>query len=133
MVRIITLAAIALGSSACAAAPQTSSTAAVAAPQTSSVAAVSADPREVCKFVVSAQPGSKPFQMCLTKSEWAERDAKASRDANRIQCRYQDVPGNRFRSKKICQPASAWAEHQRLERESIEGIQRSVCVPGAGC
>lgn len=131
MVRIILLAVTALGVAACAA-PQTPSTAAAAAPQVSSIAAAS-DPGEVCKFVVSAQPGAKPFQMCLTRSEWAQRDAQAMKNANRIECRYQDVPGNRFRSKKICQPASAWAEHQRLEREALEAVQRSVCVAGGGC
>ncbi len=131
MVRIMTLAAIALGVPACAA-PPTPSVAAAVAPQSSSVAAA-ADPQEVCKFVITAQPGAKPFQMCLTRSEWAQRDAIASRDANRIECRYQDVPGSRFHSKKICQPASAWAEHQRLEREALEAVQRNVCVRGGGC
>ena len=120
MVRIIALVAIALGSPA------------VAAPQASSAAADS-KPSVVCKYVVTAEAGSKTFRMCLTKSEWAQREAQASKDANRIECRFQEVPGTRFRSKKICQPASAWAEHRRLEREAIEQIQRSVCVYGAGC
>ncbi len=119
MIRIITLAAIALGS------------AAGAAQQTSSAAAVAT--QAVCKHVVSAQAGATPFPMCLTKSEWAQREAKDMKDANRIVCRYQDVPGSRFRSKKICQPASAWAGHRRLEREQVEQIQRNVCVAGAGC
>lgn len=120
MIKIIALTAFALGS------------AAVAAPQASSIAPA-AKPQIVCKYVVSAQPGSKPSQLCLTKSEWAQRDAKASKDANRIECRYEDVPGSRFRSKKVCQPASAWAEHRRLEREHVEQIQRNVCVRGGGC
>ena len=131
MVRIMILAAIGSVSTACAAAPQTSS-AAAAAPRASSAVAA-ANPQAVCKYVVSAQPGARPFQMCLTKSEWAARDAKASRDANRMECRYEDVPGSRFHSKKICQPASAWAEHKRLEREAIEAIQRNTCVRGGGC
>ncbi len=120
MFRIMTLAAFALGS------------AVYAAPQSPSAVGAANAPL-ACKFVVTAESGAKPFQMCLTKSEWAQREAKANRDANRIVCRYQEVPGSRFRSKKICQPASAWAEHRRLEREQVEQIQRSVCVAGAGC
>lgn len=129
--RIIILVATALGLPSCGAPPILSPDA-IAPPQYSSDAAAAVT-QPVCKHVVSAQPGSKPFQMCLTKNEWAQRNALAMKDANRIECRYQEVPGDRFRSKKICQAASAWAEHRRLEREAVEAVQRSVCVPGAGC
>lgn len=105
---------------------------AVAASQTAS-ATTTATTQVVCKIVITARPGSKPFQMCLTKSAWAEREAKDSQNANRIVCRYEEVPGDRFRSKKICQSASAWAERRQLDREAVERIQRSVCVSGGGC
>ncbi len=120
MLRILGLAAFVFGSPT------------VAAPQTTS-ATIDAPTQVVCKNVVAAQRGSKPFQMCLTKSAWAEREAKDSQNANRIVCRYEEVPGDRFRSKKICQSASAWAERRRLDREEVEKIQRSVCVSGGGC
>ncbi len=120
MIRFLSLAAFVLGPPA------------VAAPQTAS--ATSTTPTQVvCKSVVTARLGSKPFQLCLTKSEWVEREAKDSQNANRIVCRYEEVPGDRFRSKKICQSASAWAERRQLDREAVESIQRSVCVSGAGC
>lgn len=87
----------------------------------------------VCKFVVSAKRGSKPTRLCLTESQWAAKAAKDAEDANRIECRYEEVPGTKFRSKKVCQPASEWAEQRRLHREQIEQVQMKVCVSGAGC
>lgn len=128
--RIITLIAIA-GLTSCTV-PQTSSPVAGAAPQTG-LAVTAAAPQSVCKYVVSAQRGAKPYELCLTESQWSQRNALASKDTNRIVCRYQEVPGDRFRSKKICQSAFEWAEHRRLEREAVEAVQRGVCVPGAGC
>lgn len=87
----------------------------------------------VCKYVVSDERGSKPFRMCLTQSQWAAKEAKDAENANRIVCRYEDVPGSKFKSRKICQPASEWAEQRRLHREQVEDIQMRVCVGGAGC
>ena len=87
----------------------------------------------VCKYVVSAKRGSKPTRLCLTESQWAAKAAKDAEDANRIECRYEEVPGTKFRSKKVCQPASEWAEQRRLHREQIEQVQMKVCVGGAGC
>ena len=91
------------------------------------------DAKVVCKYVITAKRGAKPFQMCLTKAKWAAKEAKDSEDANRIECRYEEVPGSKFKSKKICQPASEWAEQRRMHREQVEDIQMKVCVAGGGC
>ena len=87
----------------------------------------------VCKYVVAEERGSKPYRLCLTKSGWAAKAEKDAKDANRIECRYEEVPGSKFRSKKICQPASEWVEQRRLHRQQVEDMQMRVCVAGAGC
>ena len=69
----------------------------------------------------------------MTKAEWEAKKVADLKDANRIVCRYEQQPGTRFRSAKICMPASQWAEQRRLEREAIDHIQQSTCVYGAGC
>jgi hypothetical protein len=86
-----------------------------------------------CKYVVAATPGSKPYRMCMSKGDWAVKEAQDSNDANRTVCHYEETPGSRLKGQKICQPASAWAEDRRLSREQTEGIQMKACVPGAGC
>jgi hypothetical protein len=86
-----------------------------------------------CKYVVAATPGAKPYRMCMSKGDWALKDAQDAKDANRMVCHYEDVPGSKLKGRKICQPASAWAEDKRLSREQTEQIQMRVCVPGAGC
>lgn len=126
MFRLITVAAAITFGSAVLAAPQ-----AAIAPAAPSPGAD--DGPVVCKYVVTAQRRAKPFQMCLTKSQWAAKEAKDRADANRIECRYEDVPGSKLKSRKICQPASEWAEQRRLHREQVEDIQMKVCVPSGGC
>ena len=88
---------------------------------------------QVCKTVVSAEPGAKPYKLCMSRAEWDAKKIADAKDANRIVCRYEEVPGSRFRSKKICQPASAWDEQRLRDRQAVDQIQRSTCVPGAGC
>jgi hypothetical protein len=83
-------------------------------------------PRKVCQYVVKAEPGATPEKMCLTKAEWDGKALADAKDANRLVCHYEQVPGTRFRSAKVCMPASQWAEQRRLEREAIEQIQRST-------
>lgn len=87
----------------------------------------------VCKYVVSAERGSKPFQMCMTKAQWAAKAERDAEDANRIVCRYEEVSGSRLKARKICQPASQWAEDRDMHRGQVEQMQRGACVPGAGC
>lgn len=110
--------------------------AAIGASQSTSSAAPDHDPAadsKVCKYVVSAKRGSKPFQMCLTKSQWAAKTEKDAMEANRIVCRYEEKIGTRLVSRKICQPASEWAEQQQMHRDQVQDIQIRVCVPGGGC
>lgn len=96
--------------------------------------APAADPvPKVCQYVVSAEPGTKPYQLCLTRDEWTAKKLADSKDANRQVCHYEETPGTRLRSRKICMTATEWAEQRRLEREAVEKIQQSVCVAGAGC
>ena len=106
---------------------------AAAAPEAFPPAQAPAQDQKVCQYVVSADVGAKPYQLCLTKAEWDAKKAEDAKDATRMVCRYEEVPGTRFRSAKVCQPKSAWDEARRLDREAVEQIQRSVCVAGAGC
>jgi len=87
----------------------------------------------VCKFVTTPERGTKPFQMCLTKAEWAAMEERAAQDANRIVCRYEDVPGSKLKGRKVCQPASQWAADKAMHREQVEIMQQKACVPGGGC
>ena len=94
---------------------------------------VQTDPSKVCKMVASAEPNTKPFEMCLSKAEWDAKAIADAKDANRIVCHYEEEPGTRLRNRKICQPASAWNARTAGDREQVEGMQMKTCVPGAGC
>jgi hypothetical protein len=106
---------------------------AIAAVDQTTTSTQSADPSKVCKMVASDQPNTKPFEMCLTRAEWDAKAIADAKDANRIVCHYEDEPGTRLRSRKICQPASAWNARTAGDREQTEGLQMKTCVPGAGC
>jgi hypothetical protein len=93
----------------------------------------SSDPAKVCKMVATDKPNTKPFELCMTKAEWEAKAIADAKDANRIVCHYEEEPGTRLRSHKICQPASAWNARTAGDREQVEGIQMKTCVPGAGC
>lgn len=88
---------------------------------------------KICQYVVSAEPGTKPYQLCLTRAEWDAKKLADAKDANRMICHYEETPGTRLRSQKTCMTAGEWAEQRRLEREAVDKLQQSVCVPGAGC
>lgn len=96
-------------------------------------AAPTSSSERICQMVVNPNVGATPYKLCLTKAEWDAKKLADSKDANRIVCHFEQDPQSRFRSNKICQPQSAWDEQRRVERESVEQIQRSVCVAGAGC
>lgn len=87
----------------------------------------------VCKFVVASTPGAKPYEMCLTPQQWAAKKKADAKDPNRIVCRYEEASATRFKSHKICMTAAEWENQRQLERQGIDAIQRSTCVPGAGC
>lgn len=88
---------------------------------------------EVCKTVVSADFGAKPYKLCMTQAGWDARKIAEAKDANRIVCRYEEVIGTRFRSTKVCMAMSEWHNRRMRDREAVEGIQRSTCVSGGGC
>lgn len=97
-------------------------------------AASSADGEaKVCKWVTGKDHGVKPFQMCMTKAEWAAKEERDAQDPNRIVCRYEDVPGTKLKGRRVCQPASAWAEDRAMHREQVELMQKQACIPNAGC
>ena len=88
---------------------------------------------KVCKTVVGAELGAKPYQMCMTRAEWKAKKVADAKDANRTVCRYQENPSSRLRSYKVCRPASEWESQRLRDRQAVEQIQMRSCVPGAGC
>ena len=87
----------------------------------------------VCKMVVTAERGSKPFKMCMTKAEWAAKAIADAKDPNRLICQYEEVPGTRVRNRKVCLTAAVWEQRRLDDRQAIEKIQSQVCVAGGGC
>lgn len=87
----------------------------------------------VCKYVTTPERGKKPFEMCLTKAQWAAKAEADARDPNRIVCRYEDVPGSKLKGRKVCQAASQWDADRAMHREQVELMQKKACIPGAGC
>jgi hypothetical protein len=88
---------------------------------------------QVCETVVSAERGAKPYKLCMTRAEWKAKKIADAKDPNRIVCHYQELPGTRFRSAKVCMPASEWDNQRLRERQAIEQIQMRTCVHGSGC
>ena len=88
---------------------------------------------KICKHVVSAEPGAKPYQLCQTKAEWESREKADARNANRTVCRYIAHSGSIFKSYKVCMTAAEWENQRQLDRQQLERIQQSTCVRGAGC
>lgn len=112
------------------------SAALAASPSNAGTADAQAAPVEqpkVCKMVASDQRNSKPYELCLSKAEWDTKAIADAKDANRIVCHYEDEPGTRLHSRKICMPASAWNARREGDRQEVENIQMKTCVPGAGC
>jgi hypothetical protein len=87
----------------------------------------------VCKHVVSAEPGSKPRPMCMTKAQWTAKKLADAKDPNRIVCRYETNSRSKFASFKVCMSFVEWQNQRQLEREHVERIQSNVCVKGGGC
>ena len=95
--------------------------------------AAASDPAKICKMVVSAERGAKPYEMCLSKAEWDAKKIADAKDATRMVCRYQEDIKTRFRSFKVCMTAAEWENHRLADRQAIERIQSGTCVSGAGC
>ena len=89
--------------------------------------------RVICKKVVSAEAGTKPYDMCMTKTEWTAKKVADAKDPNRIVCRYEESSTTRFRSYKVCMTAAEWTNQRQLERAAIEKLQSTTCVLGGGC
>ena len=87
---------------------------------------------QICKMVTDNR-ATKPFQMCMTKAEWALKEIADAKDPNRIVCHYEEEPGTRLRGRKVCMTAVEWAAQRQGDREVTERIQMQTCVPGAGC
>src|SRR5437868_1096836 len=62
-------------------------------------------PDKICKYVVAPEPGSKPYQLCLTKAAWAVKEKLDAQDATRIECHYVAKTGGKFESAKVCMTA----------------------------
>ena len=88
---------------------------------------------QVCKWVITAEEGAKPFQMCMTKAQWKAKEIEDAKDPNRMVCRIDSRPDSRVGAQKTCMPASEWAERQRLDQQQIQDLQMRTCVQGAGC
>jgi len=102
--------------------------------QASAPAATQApDQPKICKMVVSAERGAKPYQMCMTKAEWDAKKIADAKDPNRMICHYEEQVGTRFRSNKVCMTAMEWENARQADRREVERIQMQTCVPGAGC
>ena len=87
----------------------------------------------ICKTVVSAERGAKPYKLCMTQAEWEAKKIADAKDANRIVCHYDEQLGTRLRVSKVCMPASEWEAQRRGDREAVERAQMQTCVPGGGC
>lgn len=87
----------------------------------------------ICKSVVAPGGKSRPFEMCMTKSQWAAKEIADARDTDRLVCRYLEETGSRLSARKVCMTAGQWAAEAQMSREATQRIQDSVCVPGAGC
>ena len=92
-----------------------------------------AEVEKVCKMVVSAKRGARPYEMCLTKAEWDAKKIADARDATLMVCRYVEYSGTRFRSAKVCMTAAEWENQRLADRQAIERAQMGSCVPGGGC
>ena len=87
----------------------------------------------ICKPVVAPGGKSRPFEMCMTKSQWAAKEIADARDTDRLVCRYVEDTGSRLSARKICMTSGQWAAEAQMNREATQRVQDSVCVPGAGC
>lgn len=98
-----------------------------------SAASPAAEQPKICKMVVDHKPRSKPYQLCMTGAEWEAKKVADAKDATRIECRYEEMSGTRFRSAKVCMTAAEWWNQRQADRQAVERIQMQTCVQGAGC
>ena len=61
--------------------------------------------------------------------------ADKDRNPNQIVCEKQTVIGSRLATKNKCLTRAQWAEHRKVTKETMDGMQRpgaSVCIPRPG-
>jgi hypothetical protein len=90
-----------------------------------------ADPHIVCKYVVHPGPAleNKPFQLCQSKEKWAAKQAADDKDANHIECHYQEITGSRLRAGKRCMSADMWVQERQMTADYIQKIQAATAGP----
>ena len=96
-------------------------------------ASASGDANKICKYVVAAEPGSKPYQLCLSKAAWAAKEKLDAQDATRIECHYVDKTGSKFESTKVCMTAAEWENARNADRDWVQQMQSRSCAPGGPC
>jgi hypothetical protein len=95
------------------------------------VQSAAGDQDMVCKYVVAAGPArdNKPYQLCQSKEKWAAMEAADNKDANRIECHYQDITGSRVKNGKRCMSADMWVQERQMTADYIQKIQAATAGP----
>ena len=90
-----------------------------------------ANPDVVCKYVVAAGPAreNKPYQLCQSKERWAAKQAADDKDANHVECHYQEITGSRVRAGKRCMSADMWVQERQMTADYIQKIQAATAGP----
>jgi hypothetical protein len=90
-----------------------------------------ANPDVVCKYVVAAGPAreNKPYQLCQSKERWAAKQAADDKDANRVECHYQEITGSRVRAGKRCMSADMWVQERQMTADYMQKIQAATAGP----
>ncbi len=90
-----------------------------------------ADPDMVCKYVVAAGPAwkNKPYQLCQSNEKWAAKQAADDRNANHVECHYQEITGSRLRAGKRCMTADMWMQERQMTADYVQKIQAATAGP----
>jgi hypothetical protein len=90
-----------------------------------------ADPDVVCKYVVHPGPAleNKPFQLCQSEEKWAAKQAADDKNANHVECHYQEITGSRLRAGKRCMSADMWVQERQMTADYIQKIQAATAGP----
>lgn len=95
------------------------------------VQSVAGDTDVVCKYVVRPGPAreNKPFQLCQSSEKWAAKQAADDKDANHVECHYQEITGSRLRAGKRCMTADMWVQERQMTADYIQKIQAATAGP----
>jgi len=89
--------------------------------------------KPICKYVLATEPHAKPYELCQSRAQWDALEESYAKNANRMVCHYEEMPGTKLGAHKVCGPQSAWEARAAEARQMTEKIQMGTCVPGAGC